>query len=182
MKLINLSDCGIKCINYYWERREKYNISEKELASVGVTGNDVMLDERLIPILNDANSIFKKQGYEIIVKDGYRSPELYQLVFEKRCEYDNKENTHKTLSLTRMPHATGLAVDINLVDTNSGKEVEMRRYEDWPDGIFLDFYRNKKDPKSIEYQRLQDLLVNTMLGLGLKLGKRKEFHHFELEA
>ncbi len=140
MKLVNLSDYGIKSINYYWDRREKFDLTEEELRSIGVTGNSAQVDEKLIPKLKEANKIFKKSGYELIVKDGYRSPELYLLVQRKRYEIDGKENTDKTLNTDRMAHSTGLVVDINLVDLKTGQEVEAWDKKDWPDGVFIDFY------------------------------------------
>ncbi len=179
MELVNLSDYDIKGINYYWERRKNFDLSEAELKKVGVVGNNAQVDEKLIPKLKEANKIFKKCGYEIIVKDAYRSPELYKLVQKKRYENDGKKVTDRTFSNTRMPHSSGLAVDINLIDLKTRQEVEMWDKTDWPDGIFINYYRENKDAKSKEYQRLQDLLVENMLKLGFKLGKRKEFHHFE---
>ncbi len=174
-----MSDYDIKSINYYWVRRKNFNLSIDELKSVGIDGNIAQVDERLIPKLQEANRIFRIYGYEMIVKDAYRTPELYKLVQKKRYENDGREVTDRTFSGTRMPHATGLAVDINLIDLKTGQEVEMWNRADWPDGIFLDFYREKEDKKSKRYQELQDLLIETMLGLGFHLGKRKEFHHFE---
>ncbi|MDO8507228.1 MAG: hypothetical protein Q7S53_01530 [bacterium] len=179
MRLVNLSDFGIKSINYYWERRKNFNLSEAELFEVGITGNEAQVDERLIPKLKEANEIFKKYGYEIIIKDAYRSPELYRLVQKKRYENDGKEITDRTLNAVTMPHATGLAVDINLIKLSDGEEVEMWDKADWPEGIFVDYYRDRKDTKSQEYQGLQDLLVDNMLGLGFRIGSKKEFHHFE---
>jgi len=179
MKLVKTSDFGIKGINYYWSRQDKFNLSEEELKSVGVTGNYAWVDERLIPHLKDANEAFKKHGYEIIVKDGYRSPEQYQMVKEKRYALDGKENTDKTFNPVRMPHSTGLTVDINLISLKTGREIEIWDKKDWPDGIFVGFYRNKTDSKSNSYQKLQDLLINTMLDLGFKLGVKNEIWHFE---
>ena len=180
MNLVNLNEYGIKSINYYWERRRKFNISEQELHAIGISGDYAQVDKRLIPKLKEANKLFAKHGYEIIVKDGYRSKELYDLVRQKRYDLDGKENTDKTFSTGTNPHSTGLVVDINLVRLDDGKEVRMWNKADWPDGIFTNFYKDKKDPKSLGYQKLQDMLIKTMLELGFKLGKRKEFHHFEL--
>lgn len=179
MKLINLSDVGIKGINYYWTRRVSFNITVDELREAGVTGGDGQVDERLVPRLKEANRLLKDHGYEIMVKDGYRSPELYQLVQAKRYESDGKANTDRTLNVVTMPHSTGLVVDINLVNLANGEECEMWSKSDWPDGIFVDYYRSKKDDRSREYQRLQDLLISTMLKVGFTLGTKNEIWHFE---
>ncbi|NTW62259.1 M15 family metallopeptidase [Candidatus Saccharibacteria bacterium] len=182
MKLVNLSDYGIQSMNYYWERMDNFNISKDELINIGITGDCAQVDVRLVPRLKQANKILKKHGYEIIVKDGYRSKELYDLVRRKRYENDGKEVTDNTLSTGANPHSTGLAIDVNLVRLDDGVEVEIRDKDDWPNSIFKDYYRNKADPKSIEYQRLQDLLADTMTSVGFLMGKRNEFHHFELDT
>ncbi|MBI4036702.1 hypothetical protein HY386_02400 [Candidatus Daviesbacteria bacterium] len=182
MNLVNVADYRIKGINYYWKRREKFNLSEDELRSVGVQGNNALVDEILIPKLKEANQIFKQHGYEIIVKDAYRSPELYQLVKDKRYEIEGKESTDKTFNPIRMPHASGRVVDINLVSLGSGEEVEMWDKKDWPDGAFINCYQGKPDSRSKEFQRLQDLMVSTMVSLGFKLGLKNECWHFEYKV
>jgi D-alanyl-D-alanine dipeptidase len=182
MRLVNLADFGIRGMNYYWVRRANFNVSEEELRSVGVTGNIVQVDVKLISKLKAANRLFRKHGYEIIVKDGYRIPELYKLIQKKRYENDGKEITDRTLNAISMPHATGLVVDINLVSLDTGKEVKLWDKADWPEGSFIGFYQYKKDAQSRRYQKLQDLLIKTMLKLGFKLGSKKEFWHFEYTA
>jgi hypothetical protein len=125
MNLVNVSDYGIKGVNYYYSRKKQFNLSDEELASVGVTENFARLDRSLIPKLVEANNILQEEGFEIIVKDGYRSPELYDLVRKKRYEIDGKENTDKTLSTSSHPHSSGFAVDLNLINLKTGQEVEM---------------------------------------------------------
>lgn len=34
MKLVNVADYGIKGINYYWKRKEKFHLTEDELYAV----------------------------------------------------------------------------------------------------------------------------------------------------
>jgi D-alanyl-D-alanine dipeptidase len=182
MQLVNVNNFGIKGINYYCLRRNQFNLSEADLKTVGISGNDCLVDETLIPKLQEANRIFKKHGYEIIVKDGYRSPEQYLLVQQKRYANEGQEITDRTFNPIRQPHSTGLTVDLNLIDLNTTQKVEMWDKKDWPDGAFIDFYRNKNDPKSQKYQKLQDLLMDTMLGLGFKIGEKREFWHFEISA
>jgi len=181
MKLVSVTNFGIKGINYYWERRDKFNLSAEELASVGVLGNIALVEPKLIPKLTQANRLLKEYGYEIVVKDAYRSPELYNLVRKKRYEIDGKINTDRTLSTGANPHSSGKAVDINLIELRTGLEVEIWGKSDWPNGVFINYYRNKKDKKSKNYQSLQDLLQSTMTKVGFSLGKRREFHHFELK-
>jgi len=180
MNLVKLSDYKIKNFNYYWQRRDNFNLTEAELAAVGVTGNDALVDISLIPKLQQVNESLKPLGYELIVKDAYRSKELYDLVRQKRYENDGQEITDRTLSKIRMPHATGLAVDVNLVDLKTGEEIETWDKSDWPDGLFAGYYNGKMDSKSHRYQQMQDLLINAMKESGFKLGIRQESHHFEI--
>lgn len=156
-----------------------FNLSLKELHSVGIKSNTALVDKRLIPKLKAANKIFNKHKFELIVKDGYRSPEQYKLVQQKRYQLDSKVNTDKTLNLDLMIHSTGLCVDINLIDLKNNREVKMWDKKDWPDGVFVNFYRHGKDTESQKFQQLQDLLVNTMLSLEFTLGTKNEFWHFE---
>ena len=181
MKLVKLSDHGIKSIQYYWDRRDKFNISVEELNAIGIYDNSAFVDERLVPLLKKANEQFKTHGFEIIVKDGYRSPELYDLARRKRYENEGKEVTDKVLHATRQPHSTGLAIDINFLSLETGDEIRTWDNKDWPEGAFVDFYKNKDDAKSREFQRLQVLMREVMLGLGFKLGTLNEYWHFELE-
>jgi len=179
MKLVNLSDFGIRNINYYWERKERYNLTEVELAAVGLINGQAQVDESIIPKLKMANELLKPFGFELIVKDAYRSKELYELIRKKRYEIDGQFNTDKTFSQIKMSHSTGLAVDVSLIDLKTELEVDMWDKLDWPDGIFINYYKLRQDPESKKYQELQDLLIGIMLKVGFKLGPRKEFHHFE---
>jgi len=180
MKLVNLSDFGIRNINYYWERKDKFNLTEAELTAIGVINGQALVDESLIPKLKMANELLKPLGYELLIKDAYRSKELYELIRQKRYEIDGRDNTDRTFSQTKMPHSSGLAVDVNLIDLKTESEVEMWDKLDWPDGIFIGYYKQRQDPVSKKYQELQDLLIGTMLKAGFRLGEKKEFHHFEV--
>jgi D-alanyl-D-alanine dipeptidase len=179
MKLVDLAEYHIKGINYYWVRKDNFNLSYDELRSAGVTANDAQVDERLVPKLQAANAAFRPYGYEIIVKDGYRSPDLYELVRQKRYINDGQETTDRTLNAVTKPHATGLVVDVSLVKLSDGQEVEIWDKADWPEGVFIDYYRHHTHPRAAEYQQLQDLLAEVMLGLGFKFGSKREFWHFE---
>jgi D-alanyl-D-alanine dipeptidase len=177
-ELVNVADYGMNGINYYYTRRDKFGLSLKELSAVGVTNNSAYVDKSIIPALQKVREELLKKGYDIIVKDAYRSPELYKLVQRKRYERDGKENTDKTFNAIAMPHASGLAVDINLVDPKTGTEVKMWDKTDWPDGAKIDFYKDRTDAKGKTYHRLQTLLIETMLKNGFALGGLREFWHF----
>jgi pimeloyl-ACP methyl ester carboxylesterase/D-alanyl-D-alanine dipeptidase len=180
--LVNVTDYGITGINFYWTRKERFGVSEKEMNEVGIYDGNAYVDKSIIEPLQKAQHLFKEAGYELIVKDAYRTPELYHLVQKKRYEVRGKEETDALLNMVTMPHTTGRAIDINLIDPKTGQELLMRDPAEDPGAFFIDFYRERQDPQSQEYQHLQDLMVTTMLSVGFRLGSKKEFWHFEYPA
>ena len=177
--LVNVADFGIKGANYYWTRRERFGISDEELKSAGVFDGNAYLDRELIELLRTANKELKKQGMELIVKDAHRTPGLYKLAQQKLYKAQGKEKTDQLLNMLRMPHSTGFAVDIGLLDLKTGEELKMHDSKDDPKAYFIDYYKNKKDPESQEFQRLQDILINIMKSTGFYIGSKGEFWHFE---
>ena len=178
-ELVNVADFGIKGINYYWTRRERFEISLEELKSAGVNNGNAYLSWNIIEPLKKANKELKKYQMELIVKDAYRSPELCKLIQKKRYKVRGKEETDQLINMERMPHSTGLAVDVGLIDLKTGEELKMRNADDDPEAFFVDFYKNKKDANSREFQRLQDVLIRTMKSVGFTIGSKSEFWHFE---
>ncbi len=180
--LVSVRKAGLRQINYYWTKQEELSITAEELSAAGVDGNDTYLRLEVIEPLKTANKKLKKHGFELIVKDGYRSPELYHLAHRKRTARWGKEATERLLNMERMPHASGLVVDVNLVDLQTGKEVKMRDPKDDDQGAqFIGFYKDRTDVRSQEFERRQDLLIGTMLSVGFELGVKREFWHFELK-
>ncbi len=177
--LVNIADFGIKGANYYWTRRERFGISDGELKSAGVFDGNAYVNRELVEPLRRANEELKKQGIELIVKDAHRTPGLYKLAQAKLYKAQGKEKTDQLLNMIRMPHSTGLAVDIGLMDIKTGQELKMRDSKDDPEAYFIDYYRNKKDLQSREFQRLQNILISTMKSAGFCIGSKGEFWHFE---
>jgi len=180
MNLVKSTDYGIKGVNYYWTRRERYNLTEAELIAAGLANGDAYIDEGLVEALQHANSEFKKLGYEIIIKDGYRSPEVYKLVQAKRYAQQGKEVVDSFLNVERAIHATGRAVDISLLNLKTGQELYFRDGKDDPEAFFIDYYKDRTDDAGREFQRRQDMLITIMADCGFVLGTKKEYWHFEL--
>jgi D-alanyl-D-alanine dipeptidase len=179
--MINATESGIKSMNYYWNRKEKFNLTVEELRKCGVEGDFAYINEDLIEPLKSVNDDLKEHGLGIMIKDGYRSPALYQLVKQKRYEIDGKENTDRTLNAEKMTHASGYVVDVNLYDLETGEELLLWDRKDWPDAAFIDFYAKKTDEESIKFQTFQTLLIQTMLSKGFELGLKNEFWHFSFK-
>lgn len=139
------------------------------------------MDELLVQPLKMANEQFKELGYEIMIDDSYRSPELYQLIFDKRSAAEGTRAISNIINMKDMPHSTGIAIDVALIDIDTGKKLFMRDNKDEPDCFFVGYYANKTDPQSQEYQKRQDMLISIMKSCGFKLGSKNEFWHFELD-
>jgi hypothetical protein len=56
----------------------------EELEAIGIKDGIMMVSERIIKPLLKAQQILHKYGYSIVIKDGYRSPEIYDLAYKKR--------------------------------------------------------------------------------------------------
>ncbi|MBI2798205.1 hypothetical protein HYX70_02805 [Candidatus Saccharibacteria bacterium] len=179
-RLIPSDSFGVKGKNYYWNNPQRFGISEHELKDLGITDETVLVDLDLKAPLALAKQRLGKYGYTIAIVDGYRSPELYKIAHRTRSKVMGKANANALMNLKDMPHASGRVVDVQLIDTKTGKEVYMRDSKDSIPAHFVGFYTDKNDAQSKTFQRLQDLLVKTMLSLGFKLGSKKEYWHFEL--
>lgn len=180
VRLVDATEHGLEGQNFYYSRRSDYNLSLDELAAVGVTNDHPLIDQDLIAPLQKANSLFKKKGYKLFIKDAYRSPELYQLVRDKRYAKHGQASTDATFNAKRMIHAGGRAIDVALKNISDGQEIEMRSRDDGIEAFFVDFYDGKNDQKSRQYQKRKLYLRETMFDCGFVLGSLKEYWHFEL--
>lgn len=179
--LVGLRERGIRTRNYYWDRRESFDLSEETLAEVGVTGEDILVRPAVVDALHQVNQELRNSGFELLIKEGYRAPELYRLIGAKWRERWGTIHTERLLNLEKMPHATGLVVDASVVDVVTGEEVWMRNADhDLEGGQFVGFYRDHSDPNAERYEALQSLLIDAMTRAGFRLGEKGEFWHFEL--
>ncbi|HEY8108846.1 MAG TPA: M15 family metallopeptidase [Patescibacteria group bacterium] len=179
-KLVSLRGSGLRVWNYYWHFRHELKMSEDELREVGIEGDDLFIRPEVIGPLKEADAKFREHGYELIVKDAYRSPELYELAYRRRHAVYGQAATDRLYNMRDRPHMSGLVVDVNLVDPETGEQVKMRNPKHDDEGAqTIGFYKGKQDPVSREYERLQDLLIEVMLSVGFKLGVKREFWHFE---
>lgn len=179
--LVYIDEYGLLGINYYWNRRESYGISEEELENVGITNDRVRVHKDIIKALQEVDKEFKNIDYRLYVKEGYRPKELYELAYKKRVEKHGKEETDRLLNMTHMPHATGKTVDVTLWDPKEKSEVYLRDGDDGADALFIDFYKDKEDEKSRWFQEMQEYVIGTMLDNGFRLGRLREYFHFEYD-
>ncbi|MDD4931518.1 MAG: M15 family metallopeptidase [Candidatus Colwellbacteria bacterium] len=177
--MVYLDEYELAGSNFYWNRLDTYDLTRNELIAIGIENDRVMVHEDIITPLIEADKKFRNAGYRIYIKDGFRSKELYELIYKKRVNKFGKEATDKLLNMSLMPHSTGRSVDVSLIDIRTGKEPSLRNGKDGIDAVFVDFYKNKKDETSIDYQNLQELLINTMENHGFRLGSLREYFHFD---
>lgn len=176
---VYIGNFGFKGSNFYWNKCEQYGITKDELFTVGVTSDKVFIHKDILGPLASVEKELEKHGFKLFIKEGYRSKDLYNLVYRKRVEKFGKEKTDSLLNINDMPHALGKSVDVALWDSNMDKEVYVRAGEDGTDALFADFYKNKTDEQSKNYQSLQELLIKTMQKNGFRLGKLREYFHFD---
>lgn len=179
-EFVYIDEHGLLGSNFYWKHRYKIqNVTEEELNNVGLTNDRVRVHKDIVGILTDVDKIFQEKGYKMYVKEGYRSKKLYELVYQKRIEIFGKERTDKLLNMKDMPHSNGKTVDIALWNSKEDKEVYQRNGDDGDAAYFINFYRDKDDEQSKQYQALQDFVINTMQDHGFRLGTKLEYFHFD---
>lgn len=184
LDLVRPDDFGIESRHYYYLSRDRFGLTLEELTTVGVTDDKCRVGRALIAPLREAQRLFTEKGLRLIVKDGYRSPDLYRLVYDKRTAraggaHFGRENTDKLLNMERMIHASGRVVDIDLVRHDGGL-LRFRAAEDGVPAHRYGFYQGREDPEAREFQANQDLMREVMFGLGFEFGVLLEYWHFEL--
>ena len=118
-----------------------------------------------------ANATLRKQGYGLVIFDGYRPWSVTKLFWkltppDKRAFVaDPKHGSH---------HNRGCAVDLTLFDLRTGKEVEMPSDYDEPTQRAYAAYGGG----SSQSRRLRRLLRQAMEAVGFR-GYAKEWWHFD---
>lgn len=177
-EFVYIDEYGLLGSNFYWHKHDAKGITKEEILSIGLTSDRVEVHGGIVDLLVEIDIKFREElGYRLYIKEGYRSKDLYELVYRKRVEKFGKEETDRLLNMTDMPHSLGLSVDVALWDPKEEKEVYMRDGEDGADALFVDFYKNREEGR--EYQRLQEFVINTMQDYGFRLGKKREYFHFD---
>ena len=180
-QLTETTSFGITGEQYYWTHRRQYDISLEELKVIGLTSGKALVHVRLKEPLLAVDALFRKGGYRLHVKDGYRSPELYDLVRQKRVQKFGEYDTDRSLNTKHRPHASGFVVDVALISLDDESELELRDRRDGVDAYFIDYYRKAgaSHDKTSLYTERQEYLRNTMQRVGWKLGELQEIWHFE---
>ena len=176
--LVRLDQHGLDGSNYYWVNRKRLGYSDEELIAVGMSSPYVLVDRGIIQPLNDVNLSLKSSGRSLFIKEGYRSPALYRLAYERYAQKHGKARADRLFNLSDMPHATGLSVDVVVLDA-SEQPIYYRDGDDDPEGCFVDFYKSRTDDKGKAFHQHQVELITLMQENGFRLGKKREYWHFD---
>jgi D-alanyl-D-alanine dipeptidase len=121
--------------------------------------------------LSRANKALQKQGYGIVVFDGYR-PWYVTKVFWDATEEDKREFVADPAKGSR--HNRGCAVDVTLYDLDSGKEVKMpSEYDEMTERAHPDY-----KCASPAAQKTRDMLRSAMEAEGFAVYEN-EWWHFD---
>lgn len=177
--LVYIDEYGLKGTNFYWHKYEAKGLTKEDVLNAGLTNDRVQVHKDIIEQLIAINEVFNNKGFELYIKEGYRSSALYDIVYQRRVEKFGKEDTDRQLNMTDKPHALGLSVDVALWDVSTDTEVYMRKHEDGADALFVDFYKNLDNEESQRYQKLQEWVIEVMQDHGFRLGTKREYFHFD---
>lgn len=177
--LIYIDEYGLLGTNFYWHKYEAKGLTKQDILDAGLSSDRVQVHKDIIEPLLNVDREFQKKGYRLFIKEGYRSKELYEIVYKRRVEKFGKEETDRLLNMSKMPHAEGKSVDVAIWDPKTDTEVYMRNGDDGTDALFVDFYKDKTDESSKRYQELQEWVIEVMRENGFVLGAKKEYFHFE---
>lgn len=136
-----------------------------------------MLPETFHTLL-EVRAEVRKHGYNLVVRDGFRSVYLYQAIAAHRRQKGLR--VEGLFNLKDMPHATGLAVDVSLetLDENP-KPVWIRLATDGPNGEKFGFYAGKQDEQSRAFHQRQQMLLQAFARQNFELGSLRECWHFQ---
>ncbi len=177
--LVYIDDYNLLGSNFYWHKYETHGLTKEDILGAGLVDDRVQVSKQIIEPLIAADNELQKKGWRLYIKEGYRSKDLYKVVYEKRIAKYGKEVTDTILNIDTMPHSEGLSVDISIWDTKTDKEIYMRKGSDGVPAFFTHFYRDKSDEESKSYQELQDYIAKLMMKYGFRFASKKEYFHFD---
>lgn len=177
--LVYIDEHGLLGSNFYWHKYAAHGLTKEDVLNVGLTDDRVQVSAQIIDKLVEVDQELQKRRRTLYLKEGYRSRDLYDIVYKRRVEKYGKAETDAILNMQDRPHALGLSVDVAIWDPKENKEVYLRNAEDGVAALFIGFYKDKADEQSKRYQELQEHLAGLMLDRGFRVGTRREYFHFD---
>jgi len=178
-ELVPIKQYDLLGSSFYWNRYSDYGLTREDLVGLGMTDDHVYVSPEIITALLEIDKELQAKGWRLYLKEGYRSKELYELLYERRVKKFGQEMTDKLLNIKDMKHASGLSVDVAIWDEVTNQEIYLRRPGDGPESLIFGFYKNSADPGDKRCQELQEYLIDLMTKHGFQLGKKKEYFHFD---
>lgn len=183
--LVPIHDYWLEWKNRYWVNASAFNISYIELELIWILDDIAYLTKECCQKLQDINAELYKSWLKVIVKDAYRSKELYDLVYQKRITKFWKEETDKILNTRTYPHATGNTVDVALVSIIDNKPLRMyipiENREQQVASRALHYYEDSDNDDEIEIHKNRMLLKDIMNKYWFEWIAH-EYWHFDLKA
>jgi len=176
---VSLQENYFACKDYYrGEGGKKIGLTGDDLRSTGMISGDMFVHPDVIEPLTKARNVLLQQGMYMVVSDAFRPQALYELVLTKRQALGMSV---KLFNPEQAPHATGFAVDINLVDNRNIPVITRNQKRDGEACCKYGYYSgyNQCTMESV-YHRIQILLVDIFKSQGFRLGSKDEYWHFEL--
>ena len=146
-----------------------------------MTDDRVRVSQAIMDSLVQIDAELKQKGMRLYIKEGYRSPALYEIVYKRRSEKYGQEITDRLFNVVDKPHAQGKSVDVALWDAEKNQEIFLRRREDGVEALFFGFYKDTSDAESKKYHELQLYLTDLMTRRGFRFGGKGEYFHFNHE-
>ena len=179
LNLVPIDEYGLLGESYYWVNRKRLSIKESDLCAAGISDDRVLVHKKIIEPLLQADYALRRDGYRLFVKEGWRPDALYDLAYKNFVRKHGKKKTDRLFNLDDRPHTTGCSVDVVLCSKRRGGVVHLRGAKDGQDACFVDFYRDKTDAISVLYHHRQQLLIRAMFDAGFRLGRKREYWHFD---
>jgi D-alanyl-D-alanine dipeptidase len=149
------------------------------LARAGIKDKKLWIHPDVMEPLAEATRKMHREGFDILINDAWRPIALYALIARKREE--KGMDVKSLINMETMPHSTGKSIDIIPIDPTTRQDMITRNQpRDGVDSCFVGFYDDKIDSESLEYSRIQNIMLDSFLSSGFVLGPRKEYWHFEL--
>ena len=176
---LSLQAAGFVCRPYYFgEGGTRIKLTPELLAEAGHPDSTLWVHPEVIVRLENCRMVLAERDFGIQISDAFRSLALYELIRKHHAEH--QPSAVELISKTRCPHSTGMAIDVDLVDPQTGKNIWLRNHgRDGNPSTVYGFYGGHADREGLEYHYLQRLLVQTFLDEGFGLGEKKEYWHFE---
>lgn len=178
-----------RCMNYYAGKMgtnlvnlDGSTLSDDDKTRLFIADeNEIFVSPMLVPKLILVKAAFERLGIGLIIKDGFRSLELYQMIINARRK--EGKQVEGLISTDCFPHATGLAVDVTLYNLETGVDIWNRdEKKDGPGSRYMNFYKNATDKAGREFHRIQTVMFETFGQYGIVSGSKKEVWHVELEG